>query len=159
MVLRPLELKPQLDKTCEALSNQIGGRLISYDIPANLPKVRADSDRCEQIFTNLLSNAIKYSPADGRIELRAGIDPDDPSKVRVYVSDSGPGIPEEQQQLLFRRFGRVDNPLVRNTHGAGLGLFISKSLAEAQGGDIWLASSDSQGTTFAFNLPIAGTPV
>jgi signal transduction histidine kinase len=99
----------------------------------------------------LLSNAIKYSYPGGRIAVRAR---HSDSAIQVDIADSGMGIAPEQQQLLFRRFYRADNPL-RDQRGAGLGLAIARALVELYGGTIWVASETGRGSTFSFRLPVA----
>jgi signal transduction histidine kinase len=152
LVMRELDLKKQVDKVCEAIASQSGGRVFVYDIDTALPKVIADSDRLEQILRNLISNSIKYSPENGSITIRAMLDPNNFKKVKVSVVDNGVGIPQENQEVIFNRFSRLDNPLTRKTKGTGLGLYITKSLVQAMEGDIWLEKSDLQETAFSFTL-------
>jgi signal transduction histidine kinase len=75
--------------------------------------------------------------------------------VLVYVSDEGVGIPESEHERIFGRFARVDNSLTRQTPGAGLGLFLVKSVVEAHGGRVWVESQPGQGSTFYFALPLS----
>lgn len=96
-------------------------------------EVVVDSDRFAQVLTNLLSNAAKFTPAGGsvRVELHA-----DAQQVRVSVSDTGPGIPEDQLHRIFDRFTQVDSSDTRAVQGSGLGLPISRALIEALGGEL-----------------------
>ncbi len=121
------------------------------DFPADYPDVTGDEERLRQVLNNLLSNAIKYSP-QGR-EIRVGGWVEDGSAI-VYVADEGIGIPIEEQGNLFQRFYRVDSSLRRSTQGAGLGLYLCKSIIEAHGGHIWLRSEPERGTTVFFALPL-----
>jgi two-component system sensor histidine kinase VicK len=73
----------------------------------------------------------------------------------VYVADQGIGIPQEEQPRLFQRFYRVDSGLRRKTQGAGLGLYLCRSIIEAHGGRIWLRSEPGRGTTVFFTLPLS----
>jgi PAS domain S-box-containing protein len=155
LIVRELELKKHVDKVCESLSNQAGGRLFIYDFPVNLPHILADSDRLEQILSNLLSNAIKYSPDNTSIAVRAQIFEKNASQIKISIIDRGAGIPEADQELIFNRFSRLDNPLTRKTKGTGLGLYITKSLVSALDGEIWLEKSVPQETIFSFTVPIA----
>ena len=116
-----------------------------------LPLANADPVRVEQVLANLVDNALKYSPNGGPITIRitGGAD-----ELTIGVSDRGVGITPEQAERLFERFYRVDSTLTRTTRGVGLGLFICRSLVEAQGGRIWVDSQPGQGSTFWFTLPV-----
>ena len=109
--------------------------------------VRADIDRLRQILTNLLGNAAKYSNPG---LLRVGVQRDG-ERVVIYVKDEGPGIAEEQQHHLFRRYRRLPS----RTEGSGLGLWISRELALRMGGDLWVQSAEGEPTTFFVALPHA----
>lgn len=112
--------------------------------------VRADPFRLGQVLSNLLSNAVKYSPRETAIEvlLEAAA-----TEVQVSVRDRGEGIPSSELQRVFERFHRVEQGLVRNTGGTGLGLYIAKRLVQAMGGRIWVESEPGSGSTFIFTLP------
>ncbi len=127
------------------------GHRFVLDFPADYPCVSGDEERLRQVLDNLVSNAIKYSPAGG--EIRIGGWSDD-AWATVYVADQGIGIPVEEQGKLFQRFYRVDSSLRRSTQGAGLGLYLCKSIVEAHGGRIWLRSEPGKGTTVFFTLPL-----
>lgn len=121
------------------------------DFPADFPAVLGDEERLRQVFNNLISNAIKYAPGGGEIRVGGW---DDDKSATVYVADQGIGIPPEEQGKLFQHFYRVDSSLRRSTQGAGLGLYLCKSIVEAHGGRIWLRSEPGKGTTVFFTLPI-----
>jgi PAS domain S-box-containing protein len=107
-----------------------------------------DERRTWQVLTNLLTNAIKYSPGEAPIEVsvsRSG------NQVVISVRDAGPGIAPDDQERIFDRFTRL--PQEDTTPGSGLGLFIARSLVEAQGGTIGVSSSDGEGATFRVALP------
>lgn len=126
-------------------------RRIDVEGPQDVTAI-GDPQRTWQILSNLVSNALKFSPRDAAVLvlLRRG-----EGSVAVEVADGGPGVPEEQRELLFGRFARL--PTSATTPGAGLGLFIARSLAEAQGGRLELADpSPSGGATFILTLPAAG---
>jgi K+-sensing histidine kinase KdpD len=116
-----------------------------------LPALRGDRDRLRQLLLNLLSNAAKYTVSGDEIEVRAAAEGE---SVLVSVADHGPGIPADQQRLVFEKFGRV-NSGGRSKPGAGLGLFIARSIAEAHGGTLDLRSDTGAGATFTVRLPIA----
>jgi K+-sensing histidine kinase KdpD len=117
-----------------------------------LPTVRGDRDRLRQLLLNLLSNAAKYTVSGDTIEVRATAED---SSVVLSVEDHGPGIAAGQQRLVFEKFGRV-NSGGRSKPGAGLGLFIARSIAEAHGGTVDVRSDPGAGATFTVRLPIAG---
>ena len=112
----------------------------------------ADPQALEQILTNLLDNAVKYTDAGGRIGVYVG---GDDRWVRVSVSDTGAGIPEEDLGRIFERFYRVDKARSRALGGTGLGLSIVKHLVQSMGGEIAVESEPGKGSTFTFSLPRA----
>ena len=116
-----------------------------------LPAVRGDRERLRQLLLNLVSNAAKYTVAGDEIEVRAGADD---GHVHVTVIDHGPGIPADQRRLIFEKFGRV-NTGGHSKPGAGLGLFIARSIAEAHGGSLDVQSELGSGTAFTFRVPVA----
>ncbi len=128
-----------------------GMRLINA-IEGN-PRVLADPQRLEQVFTNLIENAVRYGRDQGSVEIRAFDLEND--QVLIEVSDNGIGIAEEHLPRLFERFFRVGTSRARNEGGSGLGLAIVKHIVEAHGGTITVKSVVDQGTTFSFTLPKA----
>ena len=115
-----------------------------------LPLADADPLRVEQVLANLVDNAIKYSPHGGPIHVRIGSD--EHGMLAVSVADRGSGIPPESIDHVFERFFRAEDTR-RGVKGAGLGLFICKSLVESHGGTIRAESQLGVGTTFTFTLP------
>jgi signal transduction histidine kinase len=131
---------------------------LDVEIPGDVPPVTADRTRLVQILANLLSNAHKYTPEGGSVGLRlARTDGPDGQFVCCSVSDTGVGISEEDQERLFTKYFRASDPAVRNEPGTGLGLVITKSLVELQGGEIWLESELNEGSTFFFTVPVAAS--
>lgn len=126
---------------------------VRVDVPDDLPGVRGDSGRLEQVFRNLLSNARLHTPAHGRIEVIASRDG---RFVHVEVVDTGAGIDPAHLPHVFERFYRADRSRARATGGAGLGLAIARQLVTAQGGTI-RAESDGpgRGTRMTVSLQIA----
>lgn len=113
-----------------------------------LPQVEADHDRILQVFSNLVGNAVKFTPAGGRIDLRAARSEDD---VCFSVADTGPGIAADYLPYVFDRFWQA-RPTDRR--GAGLGLAIAKAIVESHGGRIWAESTLGHGSTFFFTIPV-----
>ncbi len=147
---------PLARRVVERFAPQAGEKFtFELRIPEDFPPVHADYERTRTVLENLVSNAIKYSPDGGIVRITARLSGD---HAIIAVSDQGIGIPPEEQKKLFRRFYRVDNRLRRETQGAGLGLFLSRAIVEAQGGRIWVDSRPGRGSRFSFTLPLA-TPV
>lgn len=120
---------------------------ISNRVPSGLPAVFADDDRLQQILYNLIGNAIKFTD-DGEINVTAKVDK---GKVRVFVSDTGIGISQEQQERIFSPFTQVEP----NVKGTGLGLGITKHLVELHDGSLQLHSQIGIGSQFSFTLPVS----
>ena len=114
--------------------------------------VMADQMRTGQIVTNLLTNACKYSDPGAPVTVRLAGGGDD---VTVVVEDRGPGIPPDKLEAIFERFERLDDPQRMQAGGIGLGLYISRHLAEAMGGRLTVASTRGVGTAFTLALPSA----
>lgn len=114
--------------------------------------VRGDRDRVVQILTNLLSNAYKYSDEDTSVIVR--LTPRN-SDVQIDVIDQGMGISNDDQANLFQRFFRSESVINSNISGTGLGLYITRLLVEAHGGEIWVESQVGAGSTFSWTLPLA----
>ena len=112
--------------------------------------VEADERKLRQVVFNLLSNAVKFTPQGGRIDVSAqthdGI-------VEVAVSDSGAGIPPEDQELIFEEFGQARGGGKRH-EGTGLGLPLARKFIELHGGHLWVESRPGAGSTFRFTLPV-----
>ncbi len=149
-------------KVAEAYRLQTTAHQIEIDFPKELPTIWGDEERLRQVLTNLVSNAIKYSPQGGQIRiggwLEKELDAEHPARVVLYIADQGIGIPNEDLAKIFDRFYRVDSTLRRSTAGAGLGLFLAKAIIEAHGGEIWIRSEPSKGTTFFMGIPLQGQP-
>src|SRR5579884_1182801 len=123
---------------------------IEVDLPVEPLSTLADPRRLKQILLNLISNAIKYNRPGGRLIVRAGTDFED--RVRIDVIDTGAGMTQDELARLFVPFERLDAAR-RGIKGKGLGLAVSKTLAEAMDGTIGVDSTPGQGTTFTLLLP------
>jgi signal transduction histidine kinase len=131
---------------------------IVREVGPKVPIMHTDPGKLQQILYNLLSNALKFSPSDGRIDLVARRELDDegePSdRVRITVTDQGPGIAEEDHERIFEKFQQIDATVTRQHGGTGLGLSISRELTSLLGGDLSVSSSLGEGATFTLSLPI-----
>jgi PAS domain S-box-containing protein len=124
------------------------------DLPPEPLAANADPDKLRQVFAILLDNALKYSPAGGTVTV--GVERKEDT-VEVSVADQGVGIPQSDQDQIFRKFYRGADAESRvGAGGSGLGLFIARGLVTAMGGRIWVESREGEGSTFAFELPAAG---
>jgi PAS domain S-box-containing protein len=121
---------------------------LETEVPDALPPVNVDAGRVGQVIGNLLGNAVKFTDRGGRIVVRARVAA---PFVEISVSDTGPGIPRDEQPRVFDRFWQSRRTTGR---GTGLGLAIARGIVEAHGGRIWLESEPGRGSTFSFTLPI-----
>ncbi len=129
---------------------------IETEYDKNLPLVNADPKLVRIIFQNLLSNSIKYTPENGKVSLRLGLEEKFSEHILIKVSDDGYGIPEHQKEKIFTKLFRADNVKERDTEGTGLGLYIVKSIVDSFQGKIWFDSEEGKGTTFYVLIPTSG---
>jgi len=156
-------LKEIVDETVRSLRKQIEdkGQVLNLSLSEDLPSVWADRTRLAQVVTNLVSNAFKYTQQGGTITVGAEVCDNqwDPAGARrvvhIWVQDTGIGISPEDQKKIFQKFFRSEDPKTREAPGTGLGLNITRSLVELQGGRIWFDSEFRVGTTFHFTVPVA----
>jgi two-component system OmpR family sensor kinase len=145
---------PLLREIGEEAERLAGEHELLREIADDLPRIRADADRLRQVVLALLDNAFKYTPSPGQVTLRAHRAND--QGLAIEVRDSGIGIPPEALPHVFERFYRVDPARGRTSAqagGSGLGLAIARSLVEAQGGQIAIASARGEGTTVSLWFP------
>lgn len=127
------------------------GVTISCLVPADLPHIRGDRDRIQQVVMNIVSNAVKYNQRGGRVDITGG---QRGGNIFVTVSDTGLGIPEEDLPRIFERFYRVDKARSREKGGTGLGLAIAKEIIETYGGSISVRSQEGRGTSMTMTFPV-----
>ena len=130
---------------------------LDKDIEADLPAVLGNYDLLLQVFGNLVGNALKFTPAGGRVVIRAyrapSVNPQMLQNVRIEIADTGIGIDDEDQAAIFDRFFRVENR-VHTLEGTGLGLSIVKNIMDKHNTQIHLVGEVGVGTTFWFDLPV-----
>ena len=156
---KAVDLSEVVDEVTRSTSRQIEDKKqeIQLQVPESLPKVWADQTRVSQVLTNLVSNAHKYTPEGGEIIVGAEVsanqwDPEGAAQVvHIWVKDNGIGISVEDQQKIFSKFFRSDDQKAREAPGTGLGLNITKSLVEMQGGKIWFESEFRKGYHLPFH--------
>lgn len=160
---KPVEVGEVVDEVLRSTKRQVEDKRQSVELQLvpSLPQVWADRLRVGQVLTNLVSNAHKYTPEGGKILVGAEAtnnqwDPGGAKRVvHLWVRDNGIGINIEDQAKIFQKFFRSDDMKAREVPGTGLGLNITKSLVEMQGGRIWFDSEFRNGTTFHFTIPVA----
>ena len=143
-----------VETVCESFVGRIDSEApeLVVERADGLPKVWIDPQRIEQVVTNLISNAFKFTPARGRVTVAVRPEGDG---VEIRVSDTGIGIPAEEQERIFHRFYQVEDPLTRHCKGTGLGLSIVQRLLAAHGVTISVDSAPGSGSSFYFTLPRA----
>lgn len=165
-------INPIVESVKQSLSNLADEKNIDFSVnkTENLPALYIDTKRIEQVVTNLVSNALKYTPNGGKIIVKTEIadalsikeKPFTKNKdcvlsdeyVLVSVSDTGPGIAEEDISKVFEKFEQVKGTLSRSVGGTGLGLFIAKKFAEVHNGFLWLESVVGKGSEFFLAIPV-----
>jgi signal transduction histidine kinase len=124
---------------------------LTTDLPENLPQLRADERRLQQVIGHLLSNAVKFTEAGGTVSVGAEVEAD--GHLAVSVRDTGIGIPSADIQRVFEPFTQLDSTLARRYQGAGLGLYVSRALVKSHGGELSLNSIPGEGTLAVARLP------
>ncbi len=127
---------------------------LTVTVDPDLPIGRGDEQRITQVLVNLVGNAIKFTDA-GEVAVRASLAD---TAFLVSVTDTGPGISEADQEVIFEEFRQVDGSDTRAKGGTGLGLAISKRMIEMHGGRLWVESTLGEGSTFSFTLPVRAEP-
>ena len=150
-----VDLGDVIDHAVSALRHLFEEKSIALEVhgPARVPPIRGDRDQLIQLVINLLSNAEKFCPpGTGRVDvsLQTGA-----RGVTVSVADNGPGIPVNEQELIFEKFHQVRSGNTGNPMGSGLGLAICRGIVEHLGGRIWVRSTPGKGATFFFTVPYA----
>lgn len=153
-------IRPLVDRKQQTIELQLagsGGMFVSKASEAELPVVSTDPQKLQQIVFNFLSNAVKFTPENGHITLRAEklLGTDGQGRVRLSVLDTGPGIPADQHEAIFRKFVQLDGGHTRQHQGSGLGLAIAREFATMLQGEIQLESETGRGSMFSLIVPMA----
>ncbi len=141
------------------------GITLNLDIDESVPSIQVDRDAVQQVVTQLLGNAYLVSPTDGEVSITARQTPviytdaadyqTERNSLYVAIQDQGGGIPLEDQERVFTRLYRADNPLIQGVGDTGVGLSIARALVEAHSGRIWVESELGTGSRFVFVIPFA----
>jgi signal transduction histidine kinase len=152
-----------VDEVVRSLKRQMEDKKQTLEVvvPEKISPMWADRVRVTQVLVNLVSNSYKYTSEGGTIQV--GIEETAnqwdsggaPRVIHFWVKDNGIGLTPEDQQKMFQKFFRSEDPKAREAPGTGLGLNITKGLVEMQGGKIWFESEYRKGTTFHFTIPVA----
>ena len=127
------------------------GASMAYEAADEAPVFSADKALLRRVFSNLVQNALSHSATTVHVELAARRDP---QGILFTVTDNGPGIPAEFQEVIFRKFEQVRSPNAPRTRSSGLGLAFCRLAVEAHGGRIWVRSKEREGSTFYIQLPV-----
>jgi len=160
LALQPLDPSQLVQRVLEIFWDRAAKKdvTLTHDLESDMPRLRGDADRLQQLFINLVDNAIKYTPSGGTVTVSAArIAPDNgaPPQLEISVRDTGPGIPEKDLPRLTERFYRVDKARSRDLGGTGLGLAIVKHIVQAHKGELKIESTINKGTAVRVRLPLA----
>lgn len=158
VVIGDVNVSKMMNESLALFSNQ--AKMSNIELINNIPQdchfiAMADQLRFKQVFINLLSNAIKYNKDNGKVIVDISIPEQD--KIRISISDTGPGIPPDMHDRLFTPFERLANQHNHNVEGTGIGLALSKQLLELMNGNIGVESKPNEGSTFYIELPLVRT--
>ncbi len=115
-----------------------------------IPQIQADGAKLSIVIENLLENAIKYTMNGGKVSIAIATEKDG---LHISITDTGMGIPQTEQDKIFKEFFRAKNASIAHPHGSGIGLYISKDIITAHQGKIWFDTTENVGTTFHVLLP------
>lgn len=169
--LKPMQvdMAENIDDAITATRTQFRekGITLKLDVPEQMPTINGDKGALQQIVVELLSNAYRASPTDGEVEVMArwlknyrfpGTAETAPvvDVIQLAIKDNGGGVPVEEQQRVFSRLYRAENPLIQGLGDTGVGLSIARALTELHGGRIWLESTPGESSTFYLAIPLQG---
>jgi two-component system, sensor histidine kinase and response regulator len=152
---KPIALEVLAQRAVTAFGPAAARKQLSLrtEVQPGLPKVPLDEHRIAQVISNLVSNALKYTPTGGEIVIKVGLASSTSELLQVTVSDTGCGIPKEDQERVFERLYQVRAGDAATGQGVGLGLYLCRELVQLHGGRIWAESTPGKGSTFCFVVP------
>jgi signal transduction histidine kinase len=150
---RPIDLATVVRHEVEALGPNAGARGVKfmYKQPKNIPELLLDENKIQQVIMNFCDNAMYYSKDNSRIKVALSLVG---NEVEFTVTDTGIGVPADQQDQLFNKFFRATNARQQRPDGTGVGLFLAKKVLDAHSGKIIFKSKEGKGSTFGFRLPV-----
>jgi two-component system sensor histidine kinase/response regulator len=153
LTITKIDIETLIHESAANLQPQIQAKKqkLEISVKEGLPRVEGDRQRICQVLLNLFSNAYKYTPSGGKITVTVNLKG---NMIKIDVKDTGVGLSIKDQEKLFTKFFRSDNPETRDVGGTGLGLWISRSLVEMHGGQLSVKSKLGKGSTFTLTLPI-----
>ncbi len=150
----PTDIRQFIGRICESFSHSVKTRNISFttvysdEVPST---VLIDRDKIDKVVFNVIANALRFTPDGGRVAV--AVDIDGSSNLRIRVSDTGPGVPEDSREAIFERFFQAKSR--HRSGGTGIGLHLSRKMMDVHHGSIFVESSSPEGSTFAIIIPLA----
>jgi signal transduction histidine kinase len=162
VVIEPVSVTDLIEGLANIMRPQADAKqiVLTTDISRQLPTIETDPGKLQQILFNFVSNAIKFTPKGGRVTISADrlTRQDNSLGARISVSDTGPGIPVDMQEIIFEKFRQIDASHTREHAGTGLGLAICRELAQMLGAEVSFVSEPGEGATFFVDLPQVHQP-
>lgn len=149
-----IDFEEILKKTVEIFDQRIKEKNLKFQLKVPVlknQKIMADKEKLKIVLENLLENAIDYTFPGGEIEISFNFRE---NELFFVIKDTGMGIPEKEKGNIFQKFFRASNALKEKTEGSGIGLYVTKKIIEAHGGNIWFDSEENKGSIFYFTLPL-----
>ncbi|MFZ2881438.1 MAG: ATP-binding protein, partial [Candidatus Moraniibacteriota bacterium] len=152
---KPVDFREVSNIVVKELVNEIKTKQLKVEenYAKDLPLINSDPNLTRIIFQNIITNAVKYTPEKGIIKITLEKEKEN---LLIKISDTGYGIPTDQQSRIFEKLFRADNVREKDTNGSGLGLYLVKSIVEQSDGAVWFESIENKGTTFFVRIPLSG---
>lgn len=150
-----VDIKAVITTVLHELAREAMDKKIKLDFVsehATIPQIQADPSKITIVLENLLENAIKYTIEGGKVSITIATEKEG---LHIAITDSGMGIPQNDQDKIFTQFFRAKNAAITHPHGSGIGLYISKDIVLAHHGKIWFDTKENIGTTFHVILPFS----
>lgn len=158
MEFAPTDMGALLREVCELMKMEAGQKGVELSLKESEPAITAecDADKMKTVAINLVHNAIKFTPEKGRVKVRLGLPGQ--GRVRIEVEDDGVGIPENEQEVIFRMFHQASSTGVLKSGGSGVGLAVCQFIVERHDGTLTVASRPGEGSCFTVTFPLKREP-